>query len=262
MTDANDPIQQTPNSEVPIGGGARGEVELIIRPESRLFGHTEGQALGIEQFRLLLARLSELHSRGQLKKLLISSAWWGEGKTHIAANLALTIARETDRKILLVDADVCKPNVHNVYGITNDGGLTDVLRDGHDLWKAIRKVRGLNLYVLTAGSVTAQPLTTTSLLTLKALLEQISPVFDWVIIDSPPILLGAGVPLLAKLSDGVLLVVRGFRTQRELLEKAKRTLGKGIIIGAVLNGVNPLRARYCYYEAANGQKNKKKRRKE
>ena len=224
------------------------QADLRLRPESRIFGQGENNALGIEQYRLLLGRLLHLQSKMSLKRLLITSAGRSEGKTTVCANLAITIARETDRKVLLVDADLRKPDVHRIYGLPNEYGLTDILKNGHDLSKAIRKVRGMNLYVVTAGSTDSQPLTTSSILSLKLILDQMNTAFDWVLIDTPPILVAADTPLLAKLADGILFVVGASETPRDLVVKAKGLLENVPVVGAVLNRHNPIAASYAAYQ--------------
>ena len=230
------------------------QTDLHLRPESRIFGQSDNNAAGSEQYRLLLGRLLHLQTSMSLKRLLVTSAGRGEGKTHVCANLAITMARETDRRVLLVDADLRKPDIHRVYGISNDYGLTDVLRNGHDTWKAIRKARGTNLYVLTAGSAITQPLTTSSILMLKMLLDQMNAAFDWVIIDSPPVLVAADTPLLAKLADGILFVVGASETPRDLVVKAKGMLETVPIVGAVLNRAQPANAQYASYHAEQEEK--------
>lgn len=236
------------------------QTDLHLRPESRIFGQTEHNAVGSEQYRLLLGRLLHLQTRMSLKRLLVTSAARGEGKTHVSANLAITMARETDRRILLVDADLRKPDVHRVYGIPNDYGLTDVLRNGHDTWKAIRKVRGMNLYVLTAGTAISQPLATSSILMLKMLLDQMNSAFDLVIIDSPPVLVAADTPLLAKLADGILFVVGASEIPRDMVVKAKAMLETVPIVGAVLNRVTPSNSLYTSgYTRENENDNAEKR---
>jgi capsular exopolysaccharide synthesis family protein len=252
----NDPSNSAINAETEKSATALAlaaqQTDLHLRPESRIFGMSENNAVGSEQYRLLIGRLLHLQTRMTLKRLLVTSAGRGEGKTHVCANLAITMARETDRRILLVDADLRKPDVHRVYGIPNDYGLTDVLRNGHDTWKAIRKVRGMNLYVLTAGSTITQPLATSSILMLKMLLDQMNSAFDLVIIDSPPVLVAADTPLLAKLADGILYVVGASEIPRDLVIKAKGMLETVPVVGAVLNRVTPLNAQYATgYTSAN-----------
>lgn len=235
------------------------QTDLKLRLESRIFGHGENNAVGTEQYRLLLGRLLHLQTRMSLKRLLVTSAGRGEGKTHVSANLAITMAREADRRILLVDADFRKPDLHRVYGISNDFGLADILRNGRDAWKAIRKVKGLNLYVLTAGTANSEPPTASSILTLKMLLDQLNPAFDLVIIDSPPVLVAADTPLLAKLADGVLFVVGASETPRDLVIKAKGMLEGVPVIGAVLNRANSVSDQYGYYRGAYTDENKAQR---
>lgn len=238
---ANSSETQNP-SQLPVPSAQR--ADLHLRPESRIFGQDEIGAIGMEQYRLLQGRLLYLQSRMPLKRLMVTSAGRGEGKTHVCANLGITMARETDRKVLLVDADLRKPDLHNVYGIPNNYGVANILSNGHDMSKAISKVAGMNLYVMTAGSVGSQPLTMSNILTLKMLLDQMSSVFDWVIIDSPPVLVAADTPLLAKLADGILFVVGASETPRDLVIKAKAMLETVPVVGAVLNRVDPITARY------------------
>ena len=220
--------------------------DLKLRTESRIFGQDENTAAGTEQFRLLLGRLLHLQTRTPLKRLLITSARRGEGKTHVSANLAITMARETGRRVLLVDADFRKPDVHKVFGIPNEFGLSDILRKGRDTWKAIRKVKGLNLYLLTAGSAIDEPPAPSSLLMLKEPLDEINPAFDCVIIDSPPVLVAADAPLLAKLADGILFVVGASETPRDVVIKAKGMLGSVPVVGAVLNSARRVSDRHAY----------------
>jgi capsular exopolysaccharide synthesis family protein len=243
--DSNNPMtnSETGNQSLAQPSSVQ-RADLHLRPESRIFGQGESDAIGMEQYRLLQGRLLYLQSRMPLKRLLITSAGRGEGKTHVCANLGMTMARETDRKVLLLDADLRKPDLHRVYGIPNDYGITDVLNNGHDMWRAIRKVAGMNLYVMTAGSGISQPLTMSNILTLKMLLDQMNAAFDWVIIDSPPVLVAADTPLLAKLAEGILFVVGASGTPRDLIIKAKDMLETVPVVGAVLNRVNPITARY------------------
>ncbi len=223
------------------------QVELQARPESRLFPYVEGGAIAGQQFRLLHARLMHIQSTIPFKRLLITSAVRGEGKSHVSTNLALTFQAESDRKVLLVDADIRKPDVHRIYDVPNDFGLTDVLKNGRDPWKAIHRVSGTNLFLLTAGSALSQPLTASAVLTLKLLLDQMSPAFDLLILDSPPLLMVADMPLLARLADAVLLVVHGRQTPRQLVAQAKGLLEGRPILGTVLTRVDPMRSHYSYY---------------
>jgi protein-tyrosine kinase len=224
------------------------EVPLTVRPESRLVArHQEVGALATEQFRLLYGYLLQQQSRGALKRVAIASAWHGEGKTHVATNLGLTIGGDGDRKILLIDLDTRKPDVHQVLGIPNDHGLTDVLRNGQDLFSAIRKIEGTSLYVITAGKATDQGLTTSQMGSLKEFLEQVSGSFDLVLLDCPPLLLVADAPQLVRFSDAALLVLRTHKTTKDALNKAKGLLQGQPILGTVLAGVDPNAPFYTQY---------------
>jgi protein-tyrosine kinase len=230
-------------------------VTVVVRPESRLFAYSEdeGGPLAIEQFRMLHSYILQHQSRSPVKRIAITSALRGEGKTHVAANLALTIGSEQDRKVLLVDTDTRKPDVNRVLGISNDCGLTDLLRNGHDVWKGIRKVEGTNLFVLTAGTPIQQPMTPSATVALRALLDQISPAFDLVVMDCPPLLSVANAPQLARLSDAVLLVLRAHKSTRDAVKRAKGLLQGHPILGTVFSGVDFSTSSYSQYYEDHGQ---------
>jgi len=238
--DANGTRQSSAQSEgasqLPMPAVA--SVPLRVKPESRLCTFDEGGAAGADQFRLLLGRLMEVQARTALKRLLITSAVNGEGKTNVATNLALLAARESRQKVLLVDADIRQPGVHGVFGLENGQGVVDLLRSGREPWKAIRKAEGLNLYVLTAGAAHDEPLTTARILTLKAMLDQVAAAFELVVIDSPALEV-AEAPMLAQLADAVLLVLRAFKTGRDLVLKAKDVLQGNTLLGTVITRLDP-----------------------
>lgn len=246
-----DTLDKTPLTAAPDPGALdepMRQVSLRLGAESRLFAHIEGGAVGAEQFRLLHARLIQIPWRRPLRRLMVASAVSGEGKTHVAANLALSMARETGQKILLVDADLRKPAVHKLYGIENDYGLSNLLFEGGGGGAAIRRIRDTNLYVVTGGAPLTEPLAGFHAASLRAFLEEVSPRFDCVVVDSPPLLLVADATLLATLADGLLLVVRAHTTPRELVLKAKGLVDQEKILGTVLVGLDPMAPYGCRYE--------------
>lgn len=237
-------------AEVPAPAETTGpfsQVTLRPRPESRLFPYVQDGAIGVEQFRLLNARLAFLRSRRTLRSLMVTSAVASEGKTSSAANLALVMAREGGRKVLLVDADLRKPQVHNVLGIPNTYGLSDVLESGQGPWGAISQVQRTSLHVMTAGQALSASLPQLDTASLQALFDEIALAFDFVILDTTPLLLAADATLLARVADGVLLVVHAGSTPRELVLKAKRLVDARKMLGVVLRGVDPMGYGYSQY---------------
>ena len=217
-----------------------GVVKIRPTPEARLFSAEEGGALGMEQYRLLAGQIVVWQRQYRLKRILVTSAVRGEGKTNVAANLALALAENSDHKTLLVDADTRDPDLHNIYGISNGYGLSNVMYNGRSPWRAVRRVEETQLYVMTGGTEVERPPSASSLLGLRQMMDQLDARFDTIVIDSPPVLLVADVPLLASMADGILFVVRALYAPRDLILKAKDMLEGRNFLGTVLVGVDPM----------------------
>jgi len=215
------------------------EVLLQGGPESSLFSQRKGTALGLEQFRLLQTRLTELQTQEPFKRLLVTSAVQGEGKTHVTANLALTLATEGGRKVLVIDADVYNPALHLAFGLPNDSGLGNWFRVGREPWKVMSKIKGKDLYVMTGGSGGSKSLSQSNLASLQTLLDQVSSAFDLILIDAPPLLTTVDARLLSTVADAALLVVRAGSTPREVVLKAKQMIERQPILGIILNRLDP-----------------------
>lgn len=215
--------------------------------DSALFSRRKGGELALEELRLLQARLGELWSQRPFKRLLITSAVQGEGKTSVAANLAFVLAKEGHQKVLLMDVDIRNPHVHLAYGIDNKCGLKDCLVAGHQPSAAITKIQGMELYIMPSGRLTCDSLSPTSILKLKALLDQLEPAYDVILLDSSPLLATTDTKLISKVVDACLLVVGVGTTPRSLVTKAMELLGDQNILGAVLNRVE---AKGTYYSAS------------
>lgn len=223
------------------------EVMLRGEPDSTLLSQRKGGELGMEELRLLQARLSQLRSLQPFKRLLITSAVQGEGKTYVATNLAYVLATEGHQRVLLIDADVRHPTVHSVYGLANTYGFKELLRDGRRPSKAVTKIKGSELHVMPCGTAPFESLSPSTILRLGLLLDQLGPAFDLIMLDSPPLLAATDTILVSKVVDASLLVVRAGTTPRELVLKAKELLEAKTILGAVLNRVDPNHYGYASY---------------
>jgi protein-tyrosine kinase len=206
-------------------------------PKSTVFFDATSTALGAEQFRTLRSRLYQLRGNHQLQTLLITSAVPGEGKTFVTSNLAQAIVCQPNRSALIIDADLRRPYLHIPLGAPAAPGLTDYLQGNADEASVIQHGQIGNLYFIPAGKEVANPSELLMNGRLKTLLDRVGPLFDWVILDSPPCLLVADARVIADLCDGILLVVRAASTEAGAAQRACQELQGRRVLGAVLNGV-------------------------
>ncbi len=202
---------------------------------------------GAEQFRTLRSRLYQIRANQPLRTVLVTSSVPGEGKTFITANLAQAIVRQPDRRVLIIDADLRCPRLHVPLGAPNVPGLTDYLRGAADEMAVIQQSHEDNLCFIAGGRQVKDPSELLSNGMLKKLLDRVTPVFDWVLLDSPPCLPVADATMLADFCDGVLLVVQAGKTASEVAQKACQELQGKNIVGVVLNAVEESHLYGTYY---------------
>jgi len=229
------------------------EPAWILDPRSVLFCETDRPVSGTEQFRTLRTRLYNLRETSPLKKVLVTSAMPGEGKTFVATNLAQAIARERARRVLLIDADLRSPALHRPLGAPLSPGISEYLRDQATDVDIIQHGQEGKLCFIAAGNGDKNPSELLSNGSFEKLLGRLAPLFDWVIIDSPPCLPVADVNVLAGLCDGVLLVVRARSTPAAAAERARKELQKRNVVGVVLNAVEENQVHEAYYAAGYSQ---------
>jgi protein-tyrosine kinase len=200
-----------------------------------------------EQFRTLRSRLYQVRGSQQLRTLLIASSLPAEGKTFVTNNLAQAIVRQPDRRCLIIDADLRCSRLHVPLGAPPTPGLTDYLLGEADEMAVIQHGSEGNLCFIPGGKEVANPSELLLNGRLKTLLERVTPIFDWVILDSPPLLPVADASLLADHVDGVILVVRAASTQTSVAERACQELQGRNIVGVVLNAVEKAHVYGTYY---------------
>jgi capsular exopolysaccharide synthesis family protein len=205
----------------------------------KLVASPEAESLLIEQHRRLGAALHDLQGQHGLKILMVSSAVQQEGKTLTISNLALTLSESFRRRVLLIDADLRRPAVHEVFGIPNDVGLTDMVRKGGASVPLIEVSPGLS--ILTAGRPEANPLSPLMSDRLGEVVSQAAARFDWVLLDTPPIGMLPDAQLVARVSEGILFVIAAGTTDHALVQRCINELGPERIVGTVLNRVEPHR---------------------
>jgi protein-tyrosine kinase len=209
----------------------------VLDPRTVVFSQAHEQRKGAEQFRTLRTRLYQLRETSPLKKILVTSALAAEGKTFVATNLAQAIAQERERRVLLIDADMRNPNLHLPLGAPLGPGLTQFLQGEASDSDVIQHGHEGKLCFIAAGKPTSNASELLSNGKLEKLLERLTPLFDWVIIDSPPCLPVADANALAGFCDGVLLVVRAKATPSAALGRARKELEKRKVLGVVINAV-------------------------
>lgn len=197
-----------------------------------------------EQYRTLRTRIVLGEDGRPRRVLLVTSPAKGDGKTITAANLALTMAQEFNRRIVLVDADLREPAVHTLLGLPRSPGLSDVLSGSLPLDEALVELPQFNLTVLPAGAADEKPAEQLGSTAMRHALDALRTRFDRVLVDVPPILPLADVSVLAPQVDGVLLVVRAGATTKPDIERALSVVDANRFLGLVLNGTAGARPPY------------------
>jgi len=202
-----------------------------------------------ESYRTL--RTSILFSTAPLppQTLLVTSSQPGEGKTCTSINLSLTLAQRGGRRVLLVDADLRKPEIARTLGLANEKGLSGILTGANSLDEALQQTGTVsNLWVLPAGPHPPNPAELLSSSSMQGVLALLERRFEHIVVDSPPLLMVTDATILSTLVDGVILVVESGVTSRRALGRAYRTIkiAGGRVLGAVLNKVNFRQTGYDY----------------
>ena len=221
--------------------------------DQRLVSLTAPASFEADQYRALRSRLESSREGRALKVVAVTSAVVGDGKTTTSINLAGTLAQGRDRRVLLVDADLRRPSVGRQLGIGEDRtpGLTDaVLDETPSLAGLVRRLPPSNLEVLTAGRPSAEPYEVLRAPHLQTLVEEARGRYEFIVIDTPPIVPVPDCGLIARWVDGLLIVVAAHRTPRKLLEESLNQLPPDKVVGMVFNGDDHATAGYHdYYRA-------------
>lgn len=197
-----------------------------------------------EEFRSLRTRVAALLDQKH-KVILVTSALPGEGKTTTSATLARSFA-QMEWRTLLVDCDLRKPSVHALFGIERAPGMTDLLQGRGREEETISVTDNPNLDVLPAGSPSQGPAELLHSAATPALLRSLAARYAYVVVDSPPLTSITDTLLLSGYADGILLVVHGQVSPREMVKAARDQLHDRPVLGIVLNGISTPK-KYGYY---------------
>ncbi len=207
---------------------------VSIQEDSHLVSIGKEESLGAEKFRFLAVRLRQLRQSRPLKKILITSTIPQEGKSTVAANLACTLARRKNQKLLLLEGDLRRPTLANQFGLGRIPGLCEWL-SGETEPINMYRLESLGLWVLPAGAAPQNPLELMQSGKLSVLMDQLEAWFDWIVIDSPPVLPLADTSLWSRLADGILLVTRRGTTEKRQLQRGLEAIEKSKLLGALVN---------------------------
>lgn len=216
-----------------------------------LISYMDSKSLNAEQFRTIRTNIEFAQLDKPMKNLLVSSSIPAEGKSTVASNLAYVIA-QTDKRVLLVDADLRKPTVHRTFKLNNEQGLTTLLANADLKFnQVVQHSRDLNLYFLPSGPIPPNPSEILGSGRMTLLMQELGQYFDIVIYDAPPITAVTDPQILATKVDGVVMVVRQGYTRKEEVKKAKEALDNvnANILGYVMNGkeLSDSAGYYAYY---------------
>jgi capsular exopolysaccharide synthesis family protein len=206
-----------------------------VRLSSLLIAGLAPKSPAAEQYRQLRTRLSHAETANSLRTILVTSPQKAEGKSITSANLALTMAQELQRRVVIVEADLRKPSMQQLFGLPAGPGLTEYLSGGVELREVMRFLPDHNLTVIPAGSAAVNPAELLGSTAMRRLLDALRSRFDRVILDTPPVLPLADVAVLAPLVDGALMVVRAGVTPKPAIENALRAFDSSRLLGIVLN---------------------------
>jgi capsular exopolysaccharide synthesis family protein len=243
---AAEPQAVAPPELIPIPEAAVQELEDSVPPalpsldvqvpaSSRLVYFTEPHSLAAEKFRFLGVRLRQLRQSRTLKKVLVTSTTPEEGKSLVSANLAGVLAGRKER-VLLIEGDMRRPNLATRFGLPKLSGLAESLQNRAQAGSNIYHLGDLDFWLLPAGDPPANPLELMQSSRLSQLMAELVPRFDWIIIDSPPLLPLADTTVWQRFADGMLLVVREGTTEKHALLQGIGVVKKGDLLGVVLNG--------------------------
>jgi len=232
------------------------QTEWSPDPRTMLFFQEDDSRIGAEEFRTLRSRLYQVREKMHLKRLMVTSALPKEGKSFVTANLGQVLVRQHGRRALVIDADLRNPGMHRHLGASQTPGLAEYLLGECDEFAALQRGPMENLFFMPAGRVAGSAPELLSNGRLKLLLQRVEPLFDWIIIDTSPVIPVSDATLVAGSCDGILMVVRSNATPSDLARRAREEFPEKLLLGVVLNGAPSgklAQSKYYYGEAVNSQ---------
>ncbi len=223
----------------PIGQNYNHKLVVASSPDS----------VDAENFKVLRSQILFPKEGRSPRTIMITSAFPGEGKTYVAANLAVSIAKGVTEYVLLVDCDLRRPSVHHMFGSVNREGLHEYLTNKKDLPDLIMQTGVDKLSLLTAGTTPNNPSELLSSTSMKAFLEEVKNRYDdrYVVIDATPSQVTSEANVLANYVDAIIFVVMSAKAPRETIKRSIDNLGKDKVLGVVFNGYSESHKSYEKY---------------
>jgi len=201
------------------------------------------------EMRRLYSNIRHIHGKNTLRSFLVTSAHRGEGKSTVASHLALTVARFRGKKCLIVDADLRRPKLHQIFDVPREPGLIDCLEGEIDPLDTVQDTPVENLKVIPAGRGVSSPAHLFEGDVLSEIFEKIKFYYDIVIVDSAPVIPVSDPMLIASAMDGVILVILAGMTPRSVVVRAKNILldAESNLLGVVINNLSEVLPYYYDY---------------
>lgn len=205
------------------------------------------KSVGAEAYKTLRTNIQYSSFDKNAQAIIVTSSQPGEGKSTTSGNLALSMAQD-GKKTILIDCDLRKPTIHKKFGITNSSGLSEVIVGKVDLKDAMKEF-DKNLTIITSGKIPPNPSEMLGSNNMQRFLDELKGHYDCIILDTPPVLAVTDAQILSRNVDGMVLVIRAGRTKKDMVLKAKKQIENvgGKIIGTILNAVDSKNGRNNYY---------------
>ncbi|PEC03126.1 CpsD/CapB family tyrosine-protein kinase [Bacillus cereus] len=218
------------------------------KPLRQLITHKEPKSRIAEQYRNIRTNIEFTSVDNHIRSIIVTSVDPGDGKTTTIANLAVVFGQQ-GKKVLLIGADLRKPTLQNLFAAYSPNGLTNLLSGQTSFVQCIQKTDIENVYVMSAGPIPPNPAELLGYRKMDEVLLEAYKMFDIVLIDTPPVIAVTDAQILANKCDGVVLVARSEKTEKDKLIKVKQILDKasGKLLGVILNDKREEQEPYGYY---------------
>lgn len=216
----------------------------------------EPQSMVTESYKMFRTNLNYKNIDQENKVILFTSTSSEEGKTTSIANTAISIA-QTGKKVLLIECDLRKARIHELFNLPQGPGLTNLLADKKVLADVVQPMKDiLNLHILTSGPLPPDPSEMLSSRTFEKIVEGAKAEYDMILIDAPPVLSVTDAAILSKLVDGVILIVAMKETKKEAVKKARKALLQvgANILGVLITKAEMKKSSYYYYYGVDKKK--------
>jgi protein-tyrosine kinase len=225
--------------------------------DTRLLVYYEPRSKEAEQFRILRARLRKFAEEKQHKILLVLGTCPQEGKSFIASNLAISISQAGNSPVLLIDGDLRRPSLHNLFGLKVVRGLADYLAGNANFDEIVYITDVAGLYVIPAGDIPHNPAELIASDRMKRLFNDFKTKFTpcWLIIDSPPVISTPEPAILIEHADGYIYVIQADKTDKKLVKDSLSQIDTNKLLGVVFNRIAYQAHHYYYYTDQRKTKN-------